>query len=555
VLVAAGALAAIAEARGIRSATERPVAVRGGVMLLPLAPKRPRAGWPATAEVRFENGRAMVGAVAWVDRAVPTGPPRWTDDPRHLSIRPIRSDDAAPGRPYLLVRVPEAATGALDFGGQRLEPTWFDRPAPGPTAPGPSPARIDRPDPSSPFEHWRGVLLAERLGEPSPAPPWPADDVRTLFAEHQADLWRIALARLQAIDLPAAVACRSRLTQLAADRGRKFAAWVADPTQTAALLAMLLDVGSSREMMAAAARQWLAERDPLLIWIESPGGDRTRLAVVNRTEQTLIGRFTWPGREEIPIAVEFRPEALQEVLIDRPIAVGSPDRSADDGPDRRPWPLEIDVEGRTYEVTVGAPYDVARPPGAFVRTLRPPLSLAEVEMRAVQPVDEARACFVNVRRRFGRWEVFFECRRTGGDDVVGAAGADAPAPALRQQDRVVPIPGEDSVQLLLGPATDADGVQLIVPELGGFQVRRGRDDGSLQVFRRSYEDRWYCRIVLPAAWLPTDGSPLVIGCARTIGRDQSVQIAPGFTTPWRRRMGHSAISLDQWDSLPQPPTP
>ena len=108
----------------------------------------------------------------------------------------------------------------------------------------------------------------------------------------------------------------------------------------------------------------------------------------------------------------------------------------------------------------------------------------------------------HLRRREGRWEIFFECRRP-----AGGAGATA-APAGRD---------EESITLLLGAGDAGDAaVALIVPEQGAWQVARGADDGTLQVHRRSAADRWLCRLVLPDAWLPGAGAgvpeaPLLVG--------------------------------------------
>jgi hypothetical protein len=113
--------------------------------------------------------------------------------------------------------------------------------------------------------------------------------------------------------------------------------------------------------------------------------------------------------------------------------------------------------------------------------------------------------------------------------------------------------GHEAVSILVGPDEEAD-VVLTVPERGEHRLFRGYSHGTLEVHRRSYADRWYCRIVLPNEWLtPGDAdSPMQIrfGCVRTHGDSMAMETAPFTGVPWRQRTGRVHVQIDRWTQLP-----
>jgi hypothetical protein len=252
--------------------------------------------------------------------------------------------------------------------------------------------------------------------------------------------------------------------------------------------------------------------------------------MLNRSDEPIVTRFSWSETDELPIAVELPPGRVSRVLVDRPLV----------GPDGVAL-LEIDsASGRRYSLPVHPPFETAQPPAAFNVELRPSLTLARLERGELLPAVPERATRAQVRRRAGRWEIFIECRRPEATEAAAETRAAAEG---------WPI-GRDAIVLLLGPegARDGPGVELIVPEHGRVEMRRGRDDGSLGVHRKSYGDRWYCRIEIPDPWLPVEeGEPLRIGCVRTFADIRGFQTAPGTTASWRPLAGRRAILLSGWD--------
>ena len=204
--------AAEGDVSGIRSRIAEPIAIRGGVLMVPLAADRPGDQWPRTMTLTLSGGRRVEGLVAWVETAA-RGPSGWADDPRGLAVRSIdpADDTSQPGSgtPYLLARLPADGRGQLRLARRKINPSWHDPPPRYgglPSKSGTDAAqrvpdyvsrrlevgrRPDRPDPDSPFEYWRWVLLAQRLGMAPPSPRSYPSQVQRLVAIHYADLWRL----------------------------------------------------------------------------------------------------------------------------------------------------------------------------------------------------------------------------------------------------------------------------------------------------------------------------------------------------------------------------
>ncbi len=513
-----------------------PIAVRGGVLLVPLEGGAPASGWPPGATLLLEDGRAIEGVIAWITVAGPKSAPAWTDDPRGLTVRPIQpgDDPLSPpgGAAHVLARLPSDGGGTLTLDGTVMRPRWHDLPpGAGPAASGPRPAdAYDLPDASSPFEHWRWLLL-QGPGASDPPDLEEYGPVGRLVAEHYAGLWRVGLSRLDAASAGAASACRDLLTAVCLDGRRPFAAWVIDPARIAALLSILLDFDRSGADLEAAARAWAAEQGLLIVRLGTGAPDRVALGVANPGAEPVLVRFRWPAASlgEAPAVAE--PRALTGVDVPRPPLVEAPPGPSESGDVEV---LLVEGGGWQQRLAFRSGIQTARPPGLFFAPLRPALTLADVEAGIQRPFEPQRSTLIHVRKLQGRWEVFAECRRP-----VRASGR-----ALEDSDDIEGLRGVEAVTLLLGPDPP---VVLAVPETGRFRFFRGAAPETLEVHRRSYEDRWCCRVVLPQSWIEASGGVLMLGAWRTHGDCADRETGPYAVLPWRSDAGRAVIDLRAWD--------
>lgn len=539
-------------------------------MMLPLAAKRGGDQWPNTMPLTLDDGTELIGHVAWMEAAPRRDVIGWTDDPRRLAIRPITpSDDSTSslGAPYLLVELPAFGDGSIRLIDQALTPIWSDVPRsiaelapPGEAILEPQEVipflnQPDRPDITSPFEYWRWVLLAEKL-HMIPPPPQVFDHIGSLTARHYLDLCRIALGRLALASPGVARGCRDHLVRICTDRGEPFAAWIADPSEVNRLLTYLLDFSRRPERLLAAALPWADWNSRLLVWPESASGDQVRLAAVNPGYERTIMTLTWRGGDGVPIGVALDPGVLTRVRIDRPIIEQPTIAGLRAAPVADEHILEIKAGGRQWQMQFSARRFSAAPPGVFLNPLSRPLTLIEVQRQSrMQQMGEDRATFVSVRKRSGRWEIFAECHRPPSDSNFAQ-----PQNPLESCAGYADTLGVESITLLMGSAADGNEVVLSIPERGWHRLFTGENDGTLQVHRRSYEDRWYCRVVLPRGWVADnrdetagpigEAGRLTLGCVRTHGGSSIFESGPGSPLPWAMEPARIDIDLTTWEDRP-----
>ncbi len=558
--------------KGVGPAVSNPIGPRGSVMMVPLVAERPGGDWPRTLDVRMADGTRLRADVAWVHPAPPRAVRRWTDDPRRLAIRAIeRCDDTsrlvafgAGLGPYLLLRVPEHAEGALLGEGVTINPIWRDVPWDDPLReegePPPADALIltdgpDRPDPDSPFEYWRWVLLADRLGLGAPAPS--GDEIQKRAAEHYAALWRIGLGRLAGISRRIALECREALTHTALDRGRPAAAWVADPQQASVFLGLLVDFSRDEEAALTGAVAWLDQQTPIMLWPESESGDVVRIALASLRPGAWPVRFSWLGvapNAQPPSAIDLEGGVIAHVSIDRlPMETG---RVAGIPQVQEPATQMLRVTtdaggGRAFDLTCGPRMTKARPPGVFFPALTAPLTLADVQFNVVRPVDPDRATLAHIRRLGGRWEVFIECRRIAEEQQRVDPSSIRTYEDLRGIEAVTILLGADDEEAGDARAHTGPSIWLTIPEHDWPVLARGLGHPDLQVHKRSFADRWTCRIVLPDQWFSAgETNPALIGFIRSHCDSRQVETGPAPSPPWRIAPGRAAIELDHWDDLP-----
>lgn len=527
-----------AEAAPPEPATLRPVAVRGGILALPLRSPPPGEGLPERVAVAIVGDEGVVdvsGRVAWIGLPPPPVDRRWTrgSNPTVLRTLPegadprILLDGAQATRleridgPILLVELPpivgsprlRLATDAPDA--LAIEPAWIEpaeRPAIDPTRF--AEWRDDRPDPDSPFEWFRWSVLADVTGEPAPPPP--GDAATQLMARHVAELWRAGLARVERRSRGVADALRRRLvaTVRAPESEREIAGWIAEPAELGSLLALLLDTSRDDEAIMQAALAWMDARTPLAVWVETDAAGALGLGVLNPLDDELVLRTQWIGEREPPLAALIPPRAIERVRVERPnrSTLGGAPAGED------PEPLVLALIGERYSKRIAVAPDAveARPPALTLGAFVPAPSLAETRLGVLGSVPAAWTTTGSLRLRGGRWELFLECR--------------APEGIAR---------GEDAVRVRIG------GQEVLV-----------RGDGSIDAGGEAVEvavgdlgDRWRARVVIPESWLPAvaGSSKLLLGCRREAGSHRATAVLA--TPAWSDALPQVEVDLGVWRDI------
>ncbi|MEE8156212.1 MAG: hypothetical protein V3T53_14760, partial [Phycisphaerales bacterium] len=317
------------------------------------------------------------------------------------------------------------------------------------------------------------------------------------------------------------------------------------------LLWLLLDFTSSDRRVMQTALAWADATDLRLVWPQGADRDRVTVAIVNPTFDRVVARFTWMAADQPTVATRLEPAVLTRVHVDRPIAPPpEPTRRTPlDTPESIHETLLVEINGRAIRVASRRGALIARPPGVLFAPLRAPLTLAEAQTHQQLAVPPDRSTLVQLRRLNRRWEIFLECRRP----TPPTAEADLAAAADFRDAR-----GIEAVTLLFGPEKPDGGptVVLTVPELGWRRLFVGANDGTLQIHRRSYADRWYCRLVVPERWMAgrTPGR-VELGFVRTHGDSDAVEAGPNTTVPWQLDPGRVAIDISSWADVPLEPVP
>jgi len=518
----------------------KPIAVRGGIVGIPLVAPPPGAGFPSSVAVAVVDGDTTTevqGHVVWFVEPAVVRPVRWTRSANSLEVRALgdnvdpRTLLAADGPDrairvdgaLLLVPVPMVMpTATLSIGDAVIRPVWIE-----PSRPiefDPELGAVwadDRPDPESPFEWFRWVLLARALGEPAPAPP--GDAATQIVARHVAELWLAAIERVERQSPGVAAQLCSWLTAIAqGERRASIAVWVADTATMGSLLSVMLDPSRPDDAVMQATLAWMDARTPFTLWMSSDIAGRVALVLASALEEELVVKLQWLGETDLPLATLVPPRGIELITLDRPQSRTPMLRDAVEL-----MVLLLDAGNASKRIAFAPRAVAARPPALSFGAFVPVMSLAAAQSGRIDAAPLAYSTEAMVRRRAGHWEVFAEClapptiSQDGRDDIL----------SLRIANRIVHVARDATVS--------------------------GDTDVDLSANVREFADRWRCRITLPDAWMPrldAPGAVIAIGLERKVGpiRTTAVLATPAFQSGipqveidlsgWRDGIGTSAPS-------------
>lgn len=523
--------AARADAAEVRPSVDSVTCVPGGVAAVPLAVDA--GALPARVTVTV-GGLRTSAPVVRVTSGGPATARHWTRSPERI-VAWMASDGVPPGAEpaaadaFAMVELPASGEGDLAVNGTPVRARWL--PAPqrarrdAPLLAIPATVSDDRPDPAAPVDYFRWSLVASkqgaRIGEPR------GSAAERLWARHVDSLWAAGLERVRGRSRGVHAELMDALTGCAEDldAGRSVAAWIARPGELRSLLAILVDSDRGDEDVTRAALTWLRARWTVTAWIEEDAGDRVLLAVANPGAGEVVLRCEWLGGDAAipPSSAVAVPRRLTRTWIERPqVVVAEGDSLA--GRDRAEV-LEIRSGELRMRMAVGAREYPVRPPGLSFGAFLPPLSLADAQAAAIEPVAPEWATTASLRRRAGRWEMMIEAMRPAG----------APDPSL------------DEVIVRFGDPAAPDHA-FAVTASGALEMRHGGDDGVAAGFM-AWGDRWRARVEVPEAWLPAgghDARPMLVSLERSPGPGAARQSAALARPPWRANAPAVMVDLAAW---------
>jgi len=523
----------------------QPVAVRGGVMLLPMARRGTTVPWPESVNLALGDGRTLRGMTAVVRPRARAAASHWTTPLVSVGADPV-SQATPSDEVVLLVPLPPDGDDHIMIGAQRIDPDWLD-PLPyarAPDATAPAEGLAHLPDLDAPSEHFRWHLLSARVGEPVPDPRGTAHDV--LYARHLSSLWSGALERLRQADPDLAREALADLTGRACiPDGGCIAAWATDLGELNTLLESMLDPGADGIDIVESARRWLDARPPVIAWVEGEDDSGVMLRIANPRPVTIEVALRWPDRKDPAVRLQLEPETVHAVRIARDSAE-TPElpedlvRALEDQDLGHLAPPQVDPEREavrraversaramprvviesgawSLSVPIGVGRVAARPPALPLGEFLPHASLAEVRAGVVRSAPQSSATAAQLRRRPSGWEVLVDCQRTGEgspSDVVTI---------------VVDAGWRHEIQVSeFGIVGDADGA--VVRLASGPR-------------------RWRARVLLPREWIRTPHGTVAIERQLPDGQVVSAGIAPPAWSPEARPL---PVAFDAWMPSPVP---
>ena len=505
----------------IRALVERPIAVEGAPLLVPV---RVDATVPEAIVLRATTaGGAAVpceGRLLWPVRPepTPTDGRRWaaaSNELRLVSARPSGAVDA-----YLAVELPTDAQGAtaIALPNGRIVPRWVAaapadlldrlRLRASAIAPAGAPdALLSRPDPDAPFERFRYAIGGALRGWDPP----PAIDERSpdgIAARATTALWLAALGRVAATSEGAAAEFAEALVATCGDERSPapIAAWIADPGELAALLSLSLDPSKDGMVLVESVVSWFRVRSPLILWVDDESTDSLTLAIANPTSSEEVVRIAWLDnvwldRDDPPLAALVPPAESVRVRIPRParpLVDGIPVRDDD-----ARLAFRIEHRGQARTVNIDPEVIPAGAAGPAIVAFRRPLTIVTAASGADIPAPDSLRTFASLRPRLDGWEVFAELRCPDGPtaaDELLIAGADGSTVTIR---------GDGSVD-------DPGGV------LAGAAFEW-----------KAYNDRFRLGFRLPPAWIDRVSASAIGSIGFRRSGAQGVVEAPRTGVPWR----------------------
>ena len=532
---------ATVSAADVRPLASRPHAVRGEPLLVPItvegsvresisvrleSANEPTSmrGTPSANTPRGSANQTVSARILWPNRAVNQRSPaasvddqstraRWATACNDLRLSSARQSGARDA--YLAIDVPIDARDGLRIiiDGATVSPVLHDAAsvtlltdlAVRASALVPSGALdplLSLPDPLAPFERFRFEIGGALRGwnKPNAFVRASPDDIA---ARATSALWRAALARIAASSVGTATELAELLVAQCQDEfaSAPIAAWIADPRELGALLALIFDPSRSNEQMVEGIVSWMRVRAPLLVWIDNDDSESITLALGNPSADEQVVRLQWLAQSDAPLAAVVAPSEVVRVRVPRPIMPSIDGvaivRSETDV-------LRLEHRGQVRSISVPPTSIASSASGVAWSGFRRPLDLVSVATGTELDPDPALRTYAALRPRLDGWEIFVEART---------------ATQANAADRVIIVSAlGDSISIAADGTLEDVGNVLV--GAGGFEFR-------------SYADRFRASFVLPAAWIERTGAQGIVGLGFRRVSEAGEADAPYASVPWR----------------------
>ncbi len=422
----------------------------------------------------------------------------------------------------------------------------------------------------SPLSGWRAQLA---LGELAAADP---DDLAEALRRQMFSRWSAAVARLAAVDAPAARELAERLLAgLRVAPGFIVPAWAPDGPELDRLLDALLDPSLTPDEVQVRARAWLGSQPRCVAWVMDDAGQSdaisgdaiATLGVANLGPEPAL---SWARAGDAPtgrMAEELRPAppwGFAPLAAVCPVIPGEPATLA--------LPVTVRVGGSQLTIPILAAPAPVHPPGLaigpFAADWTMPRWLAggtlpEGPRQALAAAPTAALLF---RTGTGagagggggggdggggddaQWQIYLEC----GEPPATAFTAGGPG-----ESRNTPSAPRGLVRVWIGPYGRPAAVYLISSEGALFDqtlesrsgpvgdLPAGRAARTVQVLRE--KDRWRCWVPIPAGCIGPDGL-IRLGIERidSAGRRSAW---PRAMTPWQSEPGRASLDTRLWGAI------
>jgi hypothetical protein len=288
---------------------------------------------------------------------------------------------------------------------------------------------------------------------------------------------------------------------------------------------------ASPRQLAQRASRWAKEQQPFIHWLERVYGEYVTLAVANPTSKVATSSIKWRDVNGLPETTKIDEHHVERIQVTRPIlldlAVFGPTT-----PDSQLQWLTLTLPNQQTNLPIVSGMVTVKPPSVQLETLYPLWNLGDVMMGIPSVVPQKNRTSIELRKMFGRWELFIRCNGLSGSGNLP-----------KTIESITQLQGIESISILQ-PKNKS--IATISPS------QQNVPDG-MEIYRTVQGSSWTVRAVLPQSWI--SNGILSFSAVRTHGDSPRVETAPLPCVPWNINPEPIILDLSEWDTVDRFPNP